>query len=600
MGDLARPRSTGIRLAVHSLTVRSLAVCALAAVMAAAPASLHAQHVRVVLTSVGTANPVPGAIVSLERDGSELRISPTLSDDDGSALLGAPSEGSYRVRVDRVGAATWRSPVLRLARADTLDYHAAIDLQSTMLQALVVEGRSSCGSRSDQDGVMQVWEEARKGVLASTLNLAQGTPALRVRRFQRLLNPRGAVESESADSVVAATVRPFATVRSATELSLMGYVVDDPPGETFLAPDSEVLLSEEFVSDHCLSLVTDRREPGVVGVAFEPVKGRKLPDIAGTFWLDVDTGEPRSLTFQYVNVDRMSRAARSGGALSFMRLPTGNWTVNEWVVRTPRRGITRSFVAGSFVEVDTLLGAREEGAGVLDVVARPASQVGADDDRRRELVGTLFDSLAGRPLPGVRLRLLGTEAYAVTDSLGRYTLPVPGRGEYTLQLDHARLSVLRVPTSHEVAMDSGAVQRFDMAIPPQPRLRRSLCPAPASDGAPGGAAILVGRTVSAADGRPMAHAALRLSYVRKTLEATKASVAVHSEPVWLQGVSDAEGFFLFCDAPPDVTMGLVAEAPRSVGARQVVRLPRNRITELVVQLTPCAVGTAAPECAPPE
>lgn len=607
MVDFERPRRSRIGLAARSLAACSLAACSLAAsslaaaLVAAVPASLHAQHVRVVLTSIGTANPVPGAIVSLERDGTEVRIAPTLSDDDGGALLAAPSEGSYRVRVDRVGAATWRSPVLQLARADTLHYRAAIDLRSTMLRALVVEGRSSCGSRSDQDYVMRVWDEARKGVLATTLNQGQGAPALHVRRFQRLLSPRGAVESESADSVVAATIRPFETVRSAAELSRLGYVVDDPSGETFIAPDSDVLLSEEFVSDHCLSLVKDRREPGLVGVAFEPVKGRKLPDIRGTFWLDVETSEPRRLTFEYVNVDRLSRAARSGGALAFLRLPTGNWIVNEWVVRTPRRGITRNYSSGSVVvaDVDTLLGAREQGARILDVVARPSHAAGADG-RRRELVGTVFDSLAGRPLPGVRLRLLGTGAEAMTDSLGHYALAVLEDGRYTLELTHPRLSLLRVATSHDVAIDGGAVQRLDMAIPPQPRLRPQLCPTAASDGAPGGAAILVGRTVSADDRRPMAHAALRLSYVRKTLEATEAAAAVHSEPVWLHAVSDDEGFFLFCHAPPDVSMGLVVEAPRSAGAQQVVRLARNRITELVVQLAPCAAGSAAPGCAPPE
>lgn len=589
------------RIVGYEFAARSLAACAVATIaLVAATAPLAAQHVRVVLTATGTANPVPGAIVSLERAGIEVRIGPVLSDDGGRALLAAPSPGSYRVRVDRIGAATWRSPVLELSRADTLDYRAAVDLTATMLHALVVEGKSSCGSRADEDRVLAVWEEARKGVLASSLGREHGTPFLSVRRFDRLLTARGRVEAETADSVVAATIRPFDTVRSAAELSRLGYVVEDPPGATFLAPDADVLLSEEFVSDHCLSLVTDRREPGLVGVAFEPVKGRTLPDIAGTFWLDVDTSEPRSLTFEYVNVSRMSRAARAGGALTFLRLPTGDWTVNEWVVRTPRRGIIRNYFAGgNVVEVDTLLGAREEGAEVLDVVARPGRAAGGDG-RRRELAGTIFDSLAGRPLPGVSLRLLGTGAQAVTDSLGRYALAVEDGGRYTVELSHPRLALFRVAASREVTVgDDGAATRFDLAIPPRARLRAQLCPRPESDEEPAGAGILVGRTVSAADGRPIARAALLLSYVRQRAEGNS-TITIRPETVWRRGVSDADGHFLFCHVPRDVPLGLVTEAPRSVTARQTLRIVDRGIEELTVRMAPCDGGKGVPECADPE
>lgn len=53
----------------------------------------------------------------------------------------------------------------------------------------------------------------------------------------------------------------------------------------FYAPDAEVLLSDAFLDSHCFSL----REATVqgearLGLTFEPVPGRTIPEVRGVLW----------------------------------------------------------------------------------------------------------------------------------------------------------------------------------------------------------------------------------------------------------------------------------------------------------------------------
>lgn len=547
------------------------------------PTALHAQHVRVTLADSATGTPLRGAIVSLERDGAAERIAPVLSDELGRALVAAPEPGSYRVRVERVGSPTWRSHTLALAAGDTAEISALVRLDVALLDAAVIVGTSVCGGDGSGDAgpVLAVWEEARKGVLAARLADGHGAPALRIRRFERLLNQRGEVETDSADTIVASTVRPFRVLRTPAELSREGYVMKEGADELFLAPDAAVLLSDEFVEDHCLSLTDERRGEDLVGVVFRPAPGRRVADIAGTFWLDREGGQPRMLDYEYVNVDRLSRQARAGGTLAFQQLPTGHWVVSAWSVRTPRRGITRSWLPGGTVsERETLFGAREEGAELLAVATR---QVATGHGPAR-VSGTIFDSLAGRPLAGVHLRMLGSPAEGVTDSLGHYLLQLPRSGVYTMELSHPRLSLYRVPLRQEVETRTGELHSLDVAIPPMPELMSRLCPGPPPDDAPRGSVAIVGRALWNAGDLPAPDAALRLTWRQQVRLPGVIEARFREETVAREVTADGDGYFLICHVPPDVSLDLVAEGPDGERAEQRVRSRPNRVEEVVLRL----------------
>jgi hypothetical protein len=347
-----------------------------------------AQRVRVeVVERTGAGpRPVAGAIASLESAVDGARLSPTLSDRDGVAILTAPTAGRYTVRIDMVGRATWRSDPIDVGRGATVKVTATIQPAQTTLARVEVSAESQCNLANEQGGdVVAVWDEARKLLLASTLG-GPAMPTLRVVRFERLVDSNGGVESSKTDTSEMRSGRPFATAVSAAELSELGYRIADADGDLFLAPDASVLLSEEFARDHCFSIVGSGEGQALVALAFRPQPRRKLVDVAGTFWLDRASGELKRIEFRYVNAGPLVERARSGGTVEFERIDGGRWIVASWMVRTPRLARMQTLRRGRVVsERDTVIGAKEEGASVSvmqGTLAPPVSVASVEPGRR--------------------------------------------------------------------------------------------------------------------------------------------------------------------------------------------------------------------------
>src|SRR3990172_5426032 len=72
------------------------------------------------------------------------------------------------------------------------------------------------------------------------------------------------------------------------ELVSRGYVVTGPRDTVdYYAPDAEVLLGDGFVNTHCFNVRDGGNEhPGLVGLVFEPVPTRTLPDVEGVLWIE--------------------------------------------------------------------------------------------------------------------------------------------------------------------------------------------------------------------------------------------------------------------------------------------------------------------------
>src|SRR4029453_5669250 len=96
----------------------------------------------------------------------------------------------------------------------------------------------------------------------------------------------GSVTGLRTPQSAAVTRNPFVSVPAA-QLSANGYVRQGSTENTYFAPDAAVLLSDEFLRDHCFRLRQgEGRREGLIGLGFEPVRGRNKPDIAGTLWID--------------------------------------------------------------------------------------------------------------------------------------------------------------------------------------------------------------------------------------------------------------------------------------------------------------------------
>ena len=128
-----------------------------------------------------------------------------------------------------------------------------------------------------------------------------------------------------------------------------GFVVETPGGVVYHTPDVAILSSPAFREHRCLSIAPPpATQPAWFGVHFRPERRREgVVDVEGTLWLDRETYEPRALGFRFVDLPPAFASADAGGALVFVRLPTGHWIVDEWMLRAPTGAFRRIFAYDS-------------------------------------------------------------------------------------------------------------------------------------------------------------------------------------------------------------------------------------------------------------
>jgi carboxypeptidase family protein len=273
-------------------------------------------------------------------------------------------------------------------------------------------------------------------------------------------------------------VTPFRSI-PAGRLAEQGYVQREGREFVYYAPDAEVLLSEPFLDGHCFRLERSAEKPGLLGLAFEPVRGRRLPDIKGVLWLDEKTAELKSLDFEYTRVevrqdnDRTTWGARTeterlswGGRLEFDRMPDGVWFVRRFHIRMPMTATAgpdaQNLRAQSAVG---LVAVKEDGAEVTGL--RTASQVVIAEQPAggAAVSGVIYDSTRARPLADATVFLVGTEYIATTDAAGAFRLENVPDGRYAVSFSHPRAdSLILVPTPVEVDLKRGEVDTVALSL----------------------------------------------------------------------------------------------------------------------------------------
>jgi hypothetical protein len=108
-------------------------------------------------------------------------------------------------------------------------------------------------------------------------------------------------------------------------------------GRVWFGPDATTLIAEPFLATHCYRTRRNERDADLLGLSFDPVPGRRLPDIAGTLWLRRGTLALERLEYHYVNLPRQYREVKNGtgGTMQFVRIPGGVWIVARWDLRAP-------------------------------------------------------------------------------------------------------------------------------------------------------------------------------------------------------------------------------------------------------------------------
>ncbi|HET7188506.1 MAG TPA: carboxypeptidase-like regulatory domain-containing protein [Gemmatimonadaceae bacterium] len=614
------------------MTARALALVVL---VLGAP-MLGAQALRVRATEQSTGRPLAGAIVDVLDASGAVVVQGVLSP-DGRRQLPLAAAGPYRVRLRRIGYAPVVGPEVLVVGTATVDVALrapdrrvvlrSIDVRASNGRAVGELATSDRGCARDAFADLSfaaLWEEIRKALTTTVLSREDSGMSLEARAFRRVLDASHGVTDERVGLPrTTDAARPYVAL-SADYLSRNGYVQARPDGIEFYAPDEQVLLSDQFITDHCFDVTrgSDATE-GLFGVRFTPLERRRGNDIHGTLWVDSASAELRYLDFwhEYRGLPRqMLGEDRTGGQVVFERRPGGAWIVSAWrlrmpQVRTDKTGSVRSFAS------QALTGSFEEVGGVVkpldgDTVPPPAILIAY-----RELLaparitGTVYDSLANRPLAGAQVWLVPVESpdavalglapaggrLAVSpvldtaDAEGRFALANLPAGTYRLAFEHPSLDTIGVmPPRYDIRLRPGATVVGDLAVPSLNTLAAGCTlppgrPPAAHDG------IVMGYVSSAADQRPLANALVRLTWS----ELARSTVSAHMAQLFsVETRTDSTGFYRLCGLP-DSTMAIVqaagpnsstGEIPASTGPLHVVQI-NLRLAEVDSGQTTPAPGT---------
>ncbi len=577
------------------LVARMLLLAASIAGAATAPAS--AQVVQGRLVDRGSGEPIEGAFVVL-LDSADAEVGGVLTDADGLFRMQAPAGGVYKLRADRIGHKSVFSNDVAVGAGKTTTVRLVSAVQPVALGAIDVRGAKRCRVRpAEGEATARVWEEARKALRITAWAQKGRSVRYRLRTFDRTLDPERLTVRDASSAMKAgySTGSPFVS-KTAEDLAKNGWVREVEGGYLdYFAPDADVLLSDPFVDQHCFRLQTDDPPaPGLIGLEFEPLR-KDRPDIAGVIWLDRGTAELRELDYRYTRLPWSVSPDQAGGHIGFMHMPTGAWIVRRWWIHMPvmtQRVIAAEFGGGSRRR-ETIVGSvHETGGEVVD-----AENLGKDSaipSGTATLEGIVWDSTAGKPLPGARVRVIGTDRGATTGLDGRFRIERIPPGRYEVGFLHSRLDSLGIPMpATEVPLDAGSSATVALSIPRLPTLLERLCPEAgtaraAASPRPAGDGIVLGRVMKADGGTPATDARVRVAWSHFAARGVPGSrteeVSRRDEGVEV-GV-DASGGFHACGLPRDLPLRVWAEMGDLATDTATVRLDIRRYGSAALRFGP--------------
>ncbi len=551
---------------------------------------VRAQIVRGVVVEQDTRTPVEGAMVVLmDLDGRVVHR--VLSDADGGFIADADRPGPHRMRVDRIGYESLTTepfdvPVQGVYR------ELVVPIRPVELTGLDVEGSRRCALPREQGrATARLWEEARKALQAAAWTLSSGTYRYTLLQFLRKLDADGRRVLNERRRFVSKTAQAPYVSAPAEDLVEKGFIRENEDGTmTYFAPDAEAFLSDAFLDTHCMRVGEVR--DGMVGLAFEPVHGRRETEIRGTLWIEAATATLRRLEFQYVNRPRDRDMGAADGQVVFGRLPHGTWVVREWSLRLPVFGMpanrSRAFVIGYEVQGGALWRAVDR-TGTTVVEATSAT-----------VTGTLVDSLGNGAIAGAVLRSAdeAEESLSVrTGDDGSFTIMGLAPGGLVLEARHPSLDTLGLgPASFPLEAQAGEITTVRLRLPGVREILGSACADAA--GAEGSTAIVLGRVLRGAEVAGGARVRVRwLGPTGGDFAAPTQAAPPQREvepPRWSLDPEDAlsvlttldeRGIFLLCGVPRgsqlvvEASLGSVAS-----GERRVVVSPADDVVTVSIPI----------------
>jgi len=439
-----------------------------------------AQRVRGAVRDAAIDVSVPGAVVSL-LDSAGHTAGRTITDAAGRFDFRG-SVTATRIRVLRIG---YRPVELDIRAHDTSALVIAMVRLPALLRTISVSERSICPGQDADPVALNLWEQARAGLVSSVVAREASPAIVTTVTYRRELSIPGRrpIHDETRTNQ-GRTTRPFSAVAPASKFAAEGYMVESNGGRSFFAPDADVLIDESFTATHCLQpQVGDSAHEGQLGLAFAPAQRRDgIVDVTGVIWLR--KAEPRleSVDFQYTDLEPAVMRAGAGGRLEFQTASNGITFIGRWSIRIPIAEAARPanrFAPRTAVPSrrrtendEVTVSATSESGGAVTIANWPdgtvwlAPSIDVVADRSpgpsANLVGDVTDAASSAPVAGAEILLPALGRRATTDSAGHFqfskVVPVTP-GPVVIQVRH----VGYVPVIDTLALNERAPRTYALA-----------------------------------------------------------------------------------------------------------------------------------------
>ncbi|HRQ78253.1 MAG TPA: carboxypeptidase-like regulatory domain-containing protein, partial [Gemmatimonadaceae bacterium] len=281
-----------------------------------------------------TGVPRTGALVLALDPAAGTELARAVTDTEGNVTLRL-AVTSVRLRVLSIGQAPSDAGLARVA-AGGAPVTVRVGFRPIVLPAVVTSERSQCGRPAGGSAAAVLLAEARTAILLSQSVPAGTPPRATVVRFAYWTGTDGAQQGRpTVTRASGASLRPFQSVPRAV-LDAEGFVVEEPDGTVYRAPDASWFTDDRFAGDHCFSLrASSDSSSALVGIAFEPRERARTVQVAGVLWVDSSSFALSHVDYRYIGLDR-ARASGAGGSIRFAQLPSGLWFEERWELRMPQ------------------------------------------------------------------------------------------------------------------------------------------------------------------------------------------------------------------------------------------------------------------------
>ncbi len=551
-------------------------LCVIGFVTASALAStatfLSAQDLRLRLVDEEMRQPLGGLLVStISTSGASGPA--VLTSADGIAIMRMTGAGPYRLLIRRIGFAPFTTTPLSTPSESGTTLDIIVPLHRITLGTVHVVGNQTCSEQTESPsaGAQPAWTEVRTALEASALTRDQRLVTTAALRFQRELRRDGTVDFADTTLRGRSGERPFFAPAPAV-LERDGYFKHHDDGsEDFYAPDEAVLLSGGFTRRHCVSVLPDVRHDSAgtqIALAFVPRDRDTRPEIRGLIWLDSATSELRRIDFEYVRISLRAPADSIGGSVAFAHLASGAWIVSAWTLRMPHfRVVDRRAnytVLDGYIEVGG-------SAWVVRDVATPGPTV------TRRIVGSVYDSLAHRPLSGAHVHLSDLGRDAVADSLGTFRFDSVGASVHTLWADHPTLDALGLfSLGARVDVTPQVVSYVTLAIPSFETLWHRACGSAAVTGEREG--FVFGSIHAGSVAAPRSATVINITWRADTVRGARVPAMT------VKG--DSTGNYVACGVPIAQTLAISAIQGAIATPRESFRIGAARIARRDLTFSP--------------